>query len=338
MFNVRRAFRVSDLVLFIIKKAERALLRERINITNQRIIELKKDKNVQAEKVKERLKDDKNIYDITFYMVDKVGEKEFQRSKKTQINKLNKLTNKHIEKSNTVTEVDLTGTQLKQWVKVLSNYQPTEDEMKLIAKGLNYAIAPSKLPVRDVIIQTEVACQKLNIEQAAKLRHEVVGTLRSSNPPKPNLTKGERNAIKPLKNNKDIIIIPADKGKAVVTMDRNEYEEKCNNLLKDETTYKQLAKDPTQKLKARLINKLKNIRKENRIDDATYQKIYPTAEVTPRFYATPKIHKKDNPVRPIVSGINSITYELAKHLAKLLKPLVGKTNTIYRTHNTSLSC
>ncbi|XP_013411770.1 uncharacterized protein LOC106174656 [Lingula anatina] len=61
------------------------------------------------------------------------------------------------------------------------------------------------------------------------------------------------------------------------------------------------------------------------IDDATYQKIYPTAEVTPRFYATPKIHKKDNPVRPIVSGINSITYELAKHLAKLLKPLVGKT-------------
>lgn len=61
------------------------------------------------------------------------------------------------------------------------------------------------------------------------------------------------------------------------------------------------------------------------IDEATYAKIYPTSKVIPRFYATPKIHKKDNPVRPIVSGINSITYGLAKHLAKLLKPLVGKT-------------
>ena len=30
-------------------------------------------------------------------------------------------------------------------------------------------------------------------------------------------------------------------------------------------------------------------------------------------------------MRPIVSGINSVTYGLAKHLAKLLNPLVGKS-------------
>ena len=30
-------------------------------------------------------------------------------------------------------------------------------------------------------------------------------------------------------------------------------------------------------------------------------------------------------MRPIVSGINSITYHLARHLADLLKPLLGKS-------------
>ena len=51
--------------------------------------------------------------------------------------------------------------------------------------------------------------------------------------------------------------------------------------------------------------------------------IDPTTDVTPRFYATPKIHKNPLKMRPIVSGINSINYALARHLADLLKPLVG---------------
>ena len=108
-------------------------------------------------------------------------------------------------------------------------------------------------------------------------------------------------------------------------MDKVDYERKCLDLLSDNRTYTKVEKDPTTKQKNKIIKKLKAIKKEGRIDEATYTKIYPTTEVTPRFYATPKIHKQNNPVRPIVSGINSITYGLAKHLAKLLKPLVGKT-------------
>ena len=45
----------------------------------------------------------------------------------------------------------------------------------------------------------------------------------------------------------------------------------------------------------------------------------------PEFYGLPKIHKNNNPLRPIVSSIGSITYESAKLLAKILGPLVGKT-------------
>ena len=45
----------------------------------------------------------------------------------------------------------------------------------------------------------------------------------------------------------------------------------------------------------------------------------------PKFYGLPKIHRPDTPLRPIVSSCGSVTYGVAKELAKFLKPLVGKS-------------
>ena len=53
--------------------------------------------------------------------------------------------------------------------------------------------------------------------------------------------------------------------------------------------------------------------------------MYPTGCVLPKFYGLPKIHKPDTPLRPIVSSCGSVTYGVAKELAKILKPLVGKS-------------
>ena len=53
--------------------------------------------------------------------------------------------------------------------------------------------------------------------------------------------------------------------------------------------------------------------------------MYLTGCVPPKFYVLPKIHKPDTPLRPIVSSCGSATYGVAKELAKILKPLVGKS-------------
>ncbi|XP_078682439.1 uncharacterized protein LOC144916914 [Branchiostoma floridae x Branchiostoma belcheri] len=222
--------------------------------------------------------------------------------------------------------IDLSGTQLKKWVRVLSKYKPTPSEMRVLGKGLNFAIAPGAIPVKEIVTATEVACQKLDQEDAALLRNEVVGILQNSKPPKPNLSREEREAVKSLKENKDIVIVPADKGKAVVVMDKTDYVEKCEKLLEDKDTYKVIGPvNPTKKLKGRLQRKLREIKKAGHLDPKVYDKVYPTSDATPRFYATPKIHKNPLKMRPIVSGINSITYHLARHLADLLKPLVGQS-------------
>ena len=51
----------------------------------------------------------------------------------------------------------------------------------------------------------------------------------------------------------------------------------------------------------------------------------PTGAVAQKFYGLPEIHKRDIPLRPIVSSRGSINYDVAKELARSLRPLVGNS-------------
>ena len=48
------------------------------------------------------------------------------------------------------------------------------------------------------------------------------------------------------------------------------------------------------------------------------------------IYGLPKIRKEHVPLRPIVSCIGSPSYPLSKHIAKLITPLAGRTNSYIR--------
>ena len=54
--------------------------------------------------------------------------------------------------------------------------------------------------------------------------------------------------------------------------------------------------------------------------------MYPTGAVSPKYYGLPKIHKAGTPLRPIISSTGTATYNTAKELARILKPLVGSSN------------
>ena len=143
-------------------------------------------------------------------------------------------------------------------------------------------------------------------------------------------------ALKQLKTDKDHIVLTADKGVAMVVMDRKEYIQKARALLEDTNTYRPIPSDPTTKLKDKLINILKKIKTEGNMDENTYRRVYPTGSSAPKFYWLPKIHKKDVPLRPIVSSTDSVTYGVAKELSRILKPLVGKS--IYHVNNSRRVC
>ena len=104
---------------------------------------------------------------------------------------------------------------------------------------------------------------------------------------------------------------------------------KAEELL-SQTTYSKINNDPTTKYKNRLINLLKTIKTEGGINEALYKKLYPTGAGVPKFYGLPKIHK-ETPLRPIVSSIGSVSYATSKELARILKPLVGRSP--YHVHS-----
>ena len=131
-------------------------------------------------------------------------------------------------------------------------------------------------------------------------------------------------AIRELKRNRDCIVLTADKGVAMVIMDRQTYINKSNNLL-NQPTYRAIPQDSTNSIKNKLINILKRVKNQTSLDSLTYKSMYPTGCIPPKFYGLPKIHKPDTSLRPIVSSCGSVTYGVAKELTKILKPLVGKS-------------
>ena len=58
----------------------------------------------------------------------------------------------------------------------------------------------------------------------------------------------ETRALKELRSNTDIIVLPSDKGRATVIMDRDDYNSKLSEMLSDTTTYKKLNRDPSAAL------------------------------------------------------------------------------------------
>ena len=53
------------------------------------------------------------------------------------------------------------------------------------------------------------------------------------------------------------MILPADKGRVTVVMDKVDYYEKWYQLLKDEKTYQKLKSDPANEFKKEFVSRLK---------------------------------------------------------------------------------
>lgn len=97
-----------------------------------------------------------------------------------------------------------------------------------------------------------------------------VRIIKNAKPPSPNVTKGERRALRDLKKDKSIIL-SADKGRSI----------------------------------QKLVKKLQDLKNQDKIDLPHYHSPYPTTETTPWLYEL--ANNEETPLRPIVSSFGSIT-------------------------------
>ena len=213
----------------------------------------------------------------------------------------------------------------KQGYINLSSVELTESQHKLLNLGLNCHFQ-SKRNIVDKQTELELLYQnilRLEAKDSISVHPDLKGQLAGEgsrirgNDCSRLLTKDLREAGKQLKDDPRIVVRRADKASSFVILNKEEYNKKLNTILSDESKFKLIKEDPTKKHKAEV----------NRIIDCANAVIggvhfeYISGEYAPGYaYGTVKTHKKDNPLRPIISQVCTSTYKLAKKLNNILKP------------------
>ena len=144
-----------------------------------------------------------------------------------------------------------------------------------------------------------------------------------------NMTIEQRRAIKSLASDQNIVIKPADKGGAIVIMDRKDYEYACLEHLQDKNFYEEVKEDPNPGYKKDLEEIIKSL-KENKVISNFEEAMLSEGNRSPAFYGLPKIHKffeSFPPLRPICSGYSCCTVRLSEFIDSFLKPAARKTKS-----------
>ena len=196
----------------------------------------------------------------------------------------------------------------------------SNSEESILQLGLNFVIAPTSIPELNIIAKTEATAWIPDDESAAKLRSAVQSCLTNPKMLKSNMTKDEKLALKKLAE---------DKGNATVVLNKEDYNQKMNDLMKD-ASYKQMKSNPTTKVEKKVAAALKEVESRGGLSSAQRKSLANNYSTPPQLYSLLKIHKNGTPFRLIVSSIDSPIYRLAKHLASILQPLVGTTTSYVR--------
>jgi hypothetical protein len=148
----------------------------------------------------------------------------------------------------------------------------------------------------------------------------------------PNLRFKEKIALAELKQAKNIIIKPADKGSAVVIQNLDDYINEGIRQLSDAKFYVETPYDLTALHNEIINNLIDYLEEKQEISKKCSAYLRNNNPRTSQLYLLPKVHKKKLPMpgRPIVSANNSPTERISEFADFFLKPLVLKTKSYVR--------
>lgn len=147
---------------------------------------------------------------------------------------------------------------------------------------------------------------------------------------KNNLSREELMSIRKLKENKDIVIKPADKGGATVILDRDAYLKEAYRQLNDIKYYVRLNKPVYHDNASKISEILNDMNLDGFISNEQLEFLSGPRDYRPRnIYFLPKIHKDrskwpwpDMPeARPICSDFHSETHRISSYIDSFLNPL-----------------
>ncbi|BHF84480.1 hypothetical protein SprV_0902763100 [Sparganum proliferum] len=167
----------------------------------------------------------------------------------------------------------------------------------------------------DFIASFELALQKCEANEEYKnAMRQQVSTLLLQHKPQRVISEAENRELLRMRKMRDIVTLPADKGRSTVVMDITEYTAKLEGLLEDEVAYK-LSQTGEFKKHVNSVNKaIDKLRKSGALKRQEALTAKATDAAMARFYGLPKVHKPGVPLCPIVSLRGTPTFGLSKWL------------------------
>lgn len=230
--------------------------------------------------------------------------------------------------------------------KVIFNFSSrplNSAEESLLRKGLNFALPTRKINYLSHFLPFELLYKRITnclffpfqnkTPEFFKnsLKHLAFSTYYSKKSFNSVLTEEENKALHSLKNDKSIIITKPDKGNGIVVLDKSVYIEKMNCILNDQSKFCKVLGDTFSlilKCEDRINNFLRKLKSSKTITDALYSHLYVSGSRPGILYGSPKVHKPNVPLRPILSAIGTVNYKLAKYLVPILSPITFNKYTV----------
>ena len=209
---------------YIIRKAEKALLNERVRSINNMINMFNWQINTCREELENQIK--KEDMEECYRFIEGRRETRHLKTQKRHLEKFNRLCHRNTgscsnhthsgndsgigtgDHTNLNTEMALTSQQPnnstaeptqehnnnnnnQNWVRNLSRRLLTKAQEKILSHGPNYAIVTKEPPIGEYIAHVERVCQSLTQGEAEELRGEVKSIMKKIKSPKSNISKEE---------------------------------------------------------------------------------------------------------------------------------------------------
>nr|VZI31770.1 unnamed protein product [Spirometra erinaceieuropaei] len=222
------------------------------------------------------------------------------------------------------------ATESSNLVHKLSSKQLTEQQLRVLQHETCFNTADADPVDFIAALEAMIVRSETSDDMKHAVRQRVTSLLMKHRPTKC-ISQSESKAMRELRRDDSIIILPADKGRSTVVMNRKDYNEKAKALLDDREFYRPARKSQAKAVADRLSTLLREYRHKNVITENEWHQMRATDTALARFNGLPKIHKANVPLRPIVALKGSPTYNLANSMYSKLKFLQGNSTTSVRS-------
>lgn len=213
------------------------------------------------------------------------------------------------------------------FIKNLTDLEIPKEMLTLLSLGPKFSTMPGKDPIIDLVSDVELAIKReVPIENQRTARGEASYSITKFSRQNRKLNRIDRYLQKAIKitkefleKHKNVMVSNSDKGNVTKISEKSYYHAKIEQLMSDVNAFTPLNADPTTKIKNRVNTCLNNLAKANLMAQKLKTSLKSFNAVPPRLFGQIKYHKAGNPVRLIVSTINSAAYKMARFLATILR-------------------